>query len=87
MQFYVIETVRVGQILTKSHSEETRESRIIKYFFVHNTSHLEGMEEGLARARAAIQEAVRIQRYISHKNESFIPRGSIYKNPYAFHQL
>ncbi|KAI7979708.1 putative glycosyltransferase [Camellia lanceoleosa] len=46
------------------------------------------LEKGLARARAAIQKAVRSRSYMSYdKVESFIPRGSIYRNPYAFHQL
>ncbi|KAL3655841.1 hypothetical protein CASFOL_000237 [Castilleja foliolosa] len=37
-----------------------------------------GIEEGLSRARAAIIKA--------GERRSFIPRGSIYRNPYAFHQ-
>lgn len=45
------------------------------------------MEEGLARARAAIQEATRARNYSSYKDESFVPRGDVYINPYAFHQL
>ncbi|WOG84091.1 hypothetical protein DCAR_0103271 [Daucus carota subsp. sativus] len=44
------------------------------------------VEQRLARARAAIREAVRTQRYLSNKNESFVPRSSIYRNVYAFHQ-
>ncbi|KAJ9184045.1 hypothetical protein P3X46_007828 [Hevea brasiliensis] len=49
-------------------------------------SRLEEMEAGLARARAAIREASRTRNYSSHRKESFIPRGSVYLNPYAFHQ-
>ncbi|KAL5559767.1 hypothetical protein UlMin_035978 [Ulmus minor] len=44
------------------------------------------MEEGLARARAAIREAGRTKTYSSYKEERFVPRGSVYLNPYAFHQ-
>ena len=45
------------------------------------------MEEGLAKARAAIQEAIRSKNYTSHKKETFIPKGSVYWNSHAFHQL
>ncbi|KAA8522975.1 hypothetical protein F0562_009398 [Nyssa sinensis] len=49
-------------------------------------SSLERIEEDLARARAAIHKAVRSQKYSSDKEESFIPRGSLYRNSFAFHQ-
>ncbi|WCJ30329.1 Exostosin family protein [Euphorbia peplus] len=61
----------------------------------NNVSHvkmktrIEEIEEGLARARLAIQEASRIQNYsscYSQKESRFIPRGDVYINPYAFHQ-
>ncbi|KAK4854317.1 hypothetical protein QYF36_022124 [Acer negundo] len=52
-----------------------------------NSSSLERIENGLARARAAIQEAVRLRNYSSNKEESHIPRGPVYRNAYAFHQL
>lgn len=54
---------------------------------LHKKSRIETMEEGLARARAAIRKATRMRNYTSYKKESFVPRGSIYINPYAFHQL
>ncbi|GLT71518.1 hypothetical protein SLA2020_435310 [Shorea laevis] len=44
------------------------------------------MEEGLARARAAIKQASWRRSYTSSQEESFVPRGAVYKNPYAFHQ-
>lgn len=44
------------------------------------------IEEGLAKARAAIRLAVRTRNYTSDKEEDFVPKGSIYRNPYAFHQ-
>jgi xylogalacturonan beta-1,3-xylosyltransferase len=50
-------------------------------------SSLKIIEVGLAKARAAIREAIRSRRCMSQKEETFIPRGSIYRNPYAFHQL
>ncbi|KAF8400601.1 hypothetical protein HHK36_013900 [Tetracentron sinense] len=53
----------------------------------NHTRSLKRIEEGLARARAAIRKAVRSRNYTSYKEETFIPRGSIYRNPYAFHQL
>ncbi|XP_034700461.1 probable glycosyltransferase At5g20260 isoform X1 [Vitis riparia] len=49
-------------------------------------SSLARIEEDLARARAAIRKAVRSKNYSSDKKEAFIPRGCIYRNPYAFHQ-
>ncbi|KAM6580069.1 hypothetical protein CsatA_003843 [Cannabis sativa] len=44
------------------------------------------IESDLAQARAAIHEAIVTKSFKSDKNESFIPRGSAYRNPYAFHQ-
>ncbi|KAL7595215.1 hypothetical protein Lser_V15G28162 [Lactuca serriola] len=50
----------------------------------------ETVEERLARARFAILEAGRMKRYKMpwrFNDRSFTPRGSVYRNPYAFHQL
>lgn len=55
--------------------------------FYQDKTSLERIEEDLAKARASILEAIQSKNYSSEKEESFIPRGSIYKNPYAFHQL
>ena len=49
-------------------------------------SRLERIEYDLAKARAAIREAVVSKIFKSEKNESFVPRGPIYRNAYAFHQ-
>jgi len=46
------------------------------------------VEEGLAKARASIREAILYRNHSnSGKQEHFIPKGSIYRNPHAFHQL
>ncbi|XP_031483660.1 probable glycosyltransferase At5g20260 [Nymphaea colorata] len=47
---------------------------------------LEKIQEGLARSRAAIRRAVLARNYTAQKRQSFVPRGPIYRNPYAFHQ-
>ncbi|KAL8162015.1 hypothetical protein V2J09_013504 [Rumex salicifolius] len=45
------------------------------------------LEEGLARARRAIREAAWNRTYAIDEEESFIPKGPVYRNPFAFHQL
>ncbi|KAK6248344.1 hypothetical protein QUC31_019909 [Theobroma cacao] len=47
----------------------------------------ERVEADLASARVAIREAIRTRNYTSYKEEKFIPRGCMYRNEYAFHQL
>ncbi|KAJ8765403.1 hypothetical protein K2173_012100 [Erythroxylum novogranatense] len=44
------------------------------------------VEDGLARARAAIREAVRSKNYSSYKKQIYIPTGVVYRNAVAFHQ-
>ncbi|KAG7555917.1 Exostosin-like [Arabidopsis suecica] len=44
------------------------------------------IEEGLAKSRAAIREAVRLKKFASDKEETFVPRGAVYRNAFAFHQ-
>ncbi|KAB5551899.1 hypothetical protein DKX38_009210 [Salix brachista] len=47
----------------------------------------ESIEDGLARARDAILRAIRSRNSSSYKKGSYITRGVIYRNQYAFHQL
>ncbi|XP_057415037.1 probable glycosyltransferase At3g42180 isoform X1 [Lotus japonicus] len=64
--------------------------------FEHNTTSsiqkmtsLDRVEAGLAEARASIREAILSRNYSSStsgKPKKFIPKGSIYRNPYSFHQ-
>ncbi|CAM9004255.1 unnamed protein product [Rhodiola kirilowii] len=49
-------------------------------------TNLAKIEDGLARARFAIKEAIKNQNYTSNVEQPFIPRGSIYRNSFAFHQ-
>ncbi|KAK7832621.1 putative glycosyltransferase [Quercus suber] len=56
---------------------------------IRNKSGKKRIEDDLARARAAIHKAIRTRKwnYTSDDDDgSFIPRGSIYRNAYAFHQ-
>ncbi|KAF3789027.1 Multiple exostoses-like protein 1 [Nymphaea thermarum] len=47
---------------------------------------LEKLDESLARSRVAIRRAVATRNYTSRKRESFVLRGAIYHNSYAFYQ-
>ncbi|KAL4333994.1 hypothetical protein GQ457_07G037720 [Hibiscus cannabinus] len=49
-------------------------------------SQIEILEQGLARARKAIRAASRTRRCTWNRPESYVPKGSVYRNPYAFHQ-
>jgi len=52
------------------------------------SSSLDRVEESLAEARASIREAILSRNYsTSRRRDVFVPRGSIYRNPHAFHQL
>ncbi|KAM6553340.1 hypothetical protein CsatB_014102 [Cannabis sativa] len=53
---------------------------------IKKKSRLERIEYDLAKARAAIRQAIVSKKFKSDKNETFIPTGSIYRNSYAFHQ-
>ncbi|KAM2447448.1 hypothetical protein PS1_017782 [Malus domestica] len=69
------------ELLTSSMYQRRHKANLTK-----GKTSLDTIEEGLAKARAAILEAIQFKKYASQKNETFIPRGTIYKNPYAFHQ-
>ena len=56
-------------------------------FQLEKKSYFEKREESLAKARVAIRKAGRSRDYTPYKNESFFPRGPVYRNPYAFYQL
>ncbi|XP_071910898.1 probable glycosyltransferase At5g20260 isoform X2 [Coffea arabica] len=47
---------------------------------------LANIEGELARSRATIHQAIRGRNYSSYRSENFLPRGSVYRSPYAFHQ-
>ncbi|KAK4802182.1 hypothetical protein SAY86_000385 [Trapa natans] len=49
-------------------------------------SSLEKTEADLAQARAAIRRAIRTRNYTSDRKETYVPAGSVYRNPLAFHQ-
>ncbi|WJZ98177.1 hypothetical protein VitviT2T_016722 [Vitis vinifera] len=67
-------------------SDGARTTNEIRKRLREKMSRLERIEEGLARARAEIRRAIRTRNYTSEKDEAFIPRGDVYRNPYAFHQ-
>ncbi|KMZ76030.1 UDP-Xyl: xylogalacturonan beta-1,3-xylosyltransferase, family GT47 [Zostera marina] len=50
--------------------------------------HIGVVELGLARARASIRRAISAQNYSTGESDDgrFVPRGAIYRNPYAFHR-
>ncbi|KAI3987566.1 hypothetical protein MKX01_021478 [Papaver californicum] len=57
----------------RTHHRETRTSA-------------ERIEDDLAKARSAIRKAARTRNYTSDRVQDFVPRGLIYRNPYAFYQ-
>ncbi|TKY54806.1 glycosyltransferase protein [Spatholobus suberectus] len=71
-------------ILANDSHNSTVQSRAIK---VTKLTSLEKIEEDLVQARASIQESIRSRNYTSPNTEPFVPKGSIYRNPHAFHQL
>lgn len=50
--------------------------------------HIGVVELGLAKARASIRRAISAQNYSTDESDDgrFVPRGAIYRNPYAFHR-
>ncbi|XP_010241628.1 PREDICTED: probable glycosyltransferase At5g20260 [Nelumbo nucifera] len=54
--------------------------------YVRKKSSLNRVEESLARARAAILQAARSRNNTRPKEDEFVSKGSIYRNPYAFYQ-
>lgn len=45
------------------------------------------IEGDLSKAREAIRKAITTKNYTSDAHQIYVPTGSIYRNPYAFHQL
>jgi len=65
-----------------------RKKKETDFFCMQKKTSFDVLEEGLAKARASIQEAILSRNHNSSRNqEDFIPKWSIYRNPYAFHQL
>ncbi|KAJ9688743.1 hypothetical protein PVL29_014410 [Vitis rotundifolia] len=76
-----------GVPLTSTDGASARATNDIRKRFREKMSHVERIEEGLARARAAMHRPIQTRNYTSEKEETFIRRGDVYRNPYAFHQL
>eukprot|EP00262_Sarcandra_glabra_P003721 TRINITY_DN1449_c0_g2_i5.p1 TRINITY_DN1449_c0_g2~~TRINITY_DN1449_c0_g2_i5.p1 ORF type:complete len:511 (+),score=38.10 TRINITY_DN1449_c0_g2_i5:93-1625(+) len=74
-------TINATNISSTTNSNLTAEKSVIR-----RQSKLLKIEMDLARARASIRRAVRFRNYTSDKKQTFLPRGAIYRNPYAFHQ-
>ncbi|XP_039019131.1 probable glycosyltransferase At5g20260 [Hibiscus syriacus] len=72
-----------GVLSTSVYKSSKLNTAIIK----KKKSNLEKIEDDLAKARAAILRAVQLQNFTSEKEEIFVPKGSIYRNAYAFYQL
>ncbi|RXI02391.1 hypothetical protein DVH24_030320 [Malus domestica] len=53
---------------------------------LHKKSKTERIEEELGIARAIIRKAILTKNVTSDRKETYIPRGSAYRIPYAFHQ-
>lgn len=90
-------TLGVGQdaqitwkIKVSPFDERLRPSRSPVLLAVQNITKIktgfERIEDGLARARDAILRAIRSRNSSSYKKGSYVPRGVIYRNQYAFHQ-
>ncbi|XP_021760733.1 probable glycosyltransferase At5g20260 [Chenopodium quinoa] len=76
---HVRHNISFSTILEKEEKEKEKEKK--------KKSSLEKIEEGLARARAAIREAARSRNYtFKEQVTTFIPRGSVYRNQHAFYQ-
>ncbi|KAL4319772.1 hypothetical protein GQ457_18G003710 [Hibiscus cannabinus] len=71
-----------GVLSTFMYKSSAHKAAIIK-----KKSNPERIEEDLARARASILKAVRFRNSTSETEDIFVPKGSIYRNAYAFYQL
>lgn len=60
--------------------------QVIKEDGKRNMTNVEKIEAGLAKARSAIHQAALWKNYTSVKEQEFVPRGAVYRNPYAFQQ-
>ncbi|KAK8660916.1 hypothetical protein V6N13_051822 [Hibiscus sabdariffa] len=70
-----------GVLSTFMYKSSAHKAAIIK-----KKSNPERIEEDLARARASILKAVRFRNSTSETEDIFVPKGSIYRNAYAFYQ-
>ncbi|KAI3410612.1 Exostosin domain-containing protein [Psidium guajava] len=71
-----------GPLSTSVYKSSSRQNTSL----IRKKSSIERIEDDLAQARAAIRKAIQSRSYASDKEEIFIPRGNVYRNPYAFHQ-
>ncbi|XP_010520569.1 PREDICTED: probable glycosyltransferase At3g42180 isoform X2 [Tarenaya hassleriana] len=68
------------------HQDPMFNNNLVKDTEENRRSNLERIEGELANARRAIRRAVKLKNYTSDHEEPYAPTGSVYRNPFAFHQ-